>query len=131
MTVKTERIAVYAGAIALSIVFAAPATADPSAIVEDIEAAGADIGFMDYVEPGDELRLGDGERLVLGYFASCTQETIIGGTVTVGTTQSEVAGGSVKRAKVECDAGQVQLNANQSNASGVVAFRDAGSSNSR
>ena len=54
--------------------FATPASGEPSAIVEDVEAAGSNLSFMDYVEPGDVVRLAAGERLILGYFASCMQE---------------------------------------------------------
>ena len=109
---------------------AAPAVAGPSAIVEDVEAAGSELSFMDYVEPGEVVRLASGERLVLGYFASCMQETIVGGTVTVGLNGSEVAGGNVKRVKVPCDAGQVELSEGQANNSGVVAFRGGGENSS-
>ena len=35
------------------------------------------------------------------------QETITGGTVTVGTLQSEVRSGKVRRIKVQCDAGKM------------------------
>ncbi|MEP4380007.1 MAG: hypothetical protein ABJ215_13800 [Alphaproteobacteria bacterium] len=104
--------------------FLASATqAGPSAIVEDIEAAGSKLAFMDYVEPGDVVQLAAGERLVLGYFASCTQETIVGGTITVGLQGSEIAGGNVRRVTVPCDTGQVELGEGQTNNSGVVAFR--------
>lgn len=50
---------------------------------------------MDYVEPGQVIRLGAADGLVLGYLKSCWRETITGGTVTVGTEQSQVAGGEV------------------------------------
>jgi hypothetical protein len=103
--------------------FATPASGEPSAIVEDVEAAGSNLSFMDYVEPGDVVRLAAGERLILGYFASCMQETIVGGTVTVGVKASSVAGGNVRKEKVPCDAGQVELAEGQANNSGVVAFR--------
>jgi hypothetical protein len=106
--------------------FATPAVGEPSAIVEDVEAAGSKLSFMDYVEPGDVVRLAAGERLVIGYFASCMQETIIGGTVTVGVKESSVDGGDVRKEKVPCDAGQVELAEGQANNSGVVAFRGTG-----
>src|SRR5262249_23532857 len=60
---------------------------------------------MDYVDPGQVIRLGAHDRIVLGYLRSCWRETISGGTVTVGTEQSEVAGGEVARDKVACEGG--------------------------
>lgn len=117
------RCVLAAAAVAVS---SAMATAQPSAIVEDIDAVGADLAFMDYVEPGDVVKLAPGEQLVLGYFASCMQETIVGGIVTVGEKQSEVAGGRVRKVEVPCDGGQVNLAEGQANNSGVVAFRGTG-----
>lgn len=83
--------------IAAVSLFTLPAMAQPSALVEDIEAAGSELSFMDYVEPGDVVTLAAGEQLVLGYFASCIQETITGGTVTIGMKASTVAGGTVRK----------------------------------
>jgi len=106
--------------------FAGAVSAEPAAIVEDIEATGATLGSMDYVEPGEVVNLESDGRLILGYFAGCVQETITGGKVTVGKTGSTVEGGSVETLKVDCDSGQVELTDRQSNASGVVAFRGGG-----
>lgn len=103
--------------------FATSASAEPRAIVEDIDAAGSRLSFMDYVELGDVVQLSAGERLVLGYFSSCMQETIVGGIITVGLSGSEVVGGQVQRKKVPCDVGQVKLGKGQVNKSGVVTFR--------
>lgn len=105
------------------IVFVSAANAEPTAIVEDIEAAGSKLSFMDYVEAGDVVQLAADERLVLGYFASCMQESIVGGTITVGLQGSSIAGGVVQRVKVQCDDGTVELGEGQAKNSGVVAFR--------
>jgi hypothetical protein len=103
----------------------APA-ADPVAIVQEIEAADASVAFMDYVSAGRTIALKPGERLVLGYFASCNEETVTGGSVTVGTTESKVAGGAVVRRKVDCDGGGLSLTGQQTANSGVIVFRKAG-----
>lgn len=95
----------------------------PVAVVEDISAAGGGVEFMDYVTPGQVIRLGKGDKLVLGYMESCWRETISGGTVTVGKAQSTVKDGTVQRAKVECDGGKMQLTAQQASKSGTVVFR--------
>jgi hypothetical protein len=61
--------------------------------------------------------------LVLGYLKSCARETITGGRVTIGTDQSAVEGGQVKRETVECDGGRMQLTTAQAAKSGVMVFR--------
>jgi hypothetical protein len=78
------------------------------ALVEDVSASSAGgVMLMDYVETGKVIALGPDDTLVLSYMTSCIQETIRGGTVTVGATQSEVRSGKVKRVKVGCDAGKM------------------------
>jgi hypothetical protein len=102
---------------------AAPAlAADPVAIVEDAKGK-LDVDFMDYVEAGRVVKLAAGDELVLGYLKSCWRETIKGGTVTVGAEQSSVAGGSVRREKMPCDAGKMRLTSDQAAKSGVMVFR--------
>jgi hypothetical protein len=102
---------------------AAPAlAADPVAIVEDAKGK-LDVDFMDYVEAGRVVKLAAGDELVLGYLRSCWRETIKGGTVTVGADQSTVAGGTVRREKMPCDAGKMRLTSDQAAKSGVMVFR--------
>jgi hypothetical protein len=95
----------------------------PTALVEDIKSAAADVAFMDYVGPGQVIKLAAGDVLVLSYLKSCEHETITGGTVVVGLQRSEVQGGEVIRAKVPCDGGKMRLNPQQANASAASAFR--------
>jgi hypothetical protein len=80
---------------------------------------------MDYVVPGQVIRLGPRDHIVLGYLKSCWRETIDGGTVTVGDDQSEVAGGQVERAKVACEGGKMMLSAELAGKSGAMVFRQA------
>src|SRR5262249_30042865 len=103
-----------------------PASAQaPSAVVEEVGAGVAGVQFMDYVEPGQIIRLGAADRLVLGYLKSCWRETITGGTVTVGTEQSQVAGGEVARAQVQSEGGKMMLSAQLAGKSGAMVFRQA------
>jgi len=95
----------------------------PAAVVEEVGGGVAGVQFMDYVEPGQVIRLGGHDRIVLGYLKSCWRETIIGGTVTVGTEQSEVAGGEVVRAKIACEGGKMMLSAELAGKSGAMVFR--------
>jgi len=101
----------------------APAPLVPTALVEDVKSATAEVEFMDYVGPGQVIRLQPRDVLVLSYLKSCAHETITGGTVSVGSEQSEVQGGKIARAKVACDGGKIQLSSQQANASGASAFR--------
>jgi hypothetical protein len=99
------------------------APAQPSAIGEDVQGAVAGLGVFDYLESGQRIALSVGDVLVLGYLGSCLRETIHGGEVTVGTTQSSVAGGLVIREEVECDGGSTELSAAEASQSGTIAFR--------
>ena len=95
----------------------------PAAVVEELAGAVPGVQFMDYVEPGQVIRLGAHDRIVLGYLKSCWRETISGGTVTVGNEQSEVAGGEVARVKVACEGGKMMLSAELAGKSGAMVFR--------
>lgn len=76
----------------------------PAAMVEEVKnAPGAGVEFTDYVYPGQRIQLGARGELKLSYLASCRSETIRGGTVTVGESQSSVAGGRVEAADKPCD----------------------------
>jgi hypothetical protein len=97
----------------------------PAAVVEELAGNLPGIAFMDYVDPGQVIRLGAHDRIVLGYLKSCWRETITGGTVTVGPDQSEVAGGEVARTKVACDGGKMMLSAELAGKSGAMVFRQA------
>lgn len=110
-------------ALVLLLLAASPASAaDPVAIVEDAKGK-LDVDFMDYVEAGRVVKLGANDELVLGYLKSCWRETIKGGTVTVGTEQSAVAGGTVRREKMQCDGAKMRLSSDQAAKSGVMVFR--------
>ena len=130
MTNQTLMAAAGAAVLAVSVqpfateAFArAPAPLVPTALVEDVKSASADIEFMDYVGTGQVIRLGPQDVLVLSYLKSCEHETITGGTVRVGTDKSDVEGGQIARAKVPCNGGNMKLSAQQANASGASSFR--------
>ncbi len=110
--------------VSLALILPSRARAEaPVAVVEDVNSKTAGVEFMDYVSAGQVIRLGPSDTLVLGYMKSCWNETITGGTVTVGAEQSTVAGGKVKREKTSCDGGKMQLTAQQASKSGAVVFR--------
>ena len=81
----------------------------PVAVVEDMQGkvSGADV--MDYVVPGQVIKLSAGSSIVIGYMKSCWRETISGiGTVIVGTEQSSVHLAEFKAGKVPCDTTQAE-----------------------
>jgi hypothetical protein len=95
----------------------------PSAIVEEVRADDAAVEAFEYLWPEQLIHLGDGGILVLGYFQSCSRETITGGKVTIGIGGSQVSGGLVVREIVECDGGSADLSEEQASSSGVAVFR--------
>jgi len=92
------------------IAFAGAARAEtPVAVVEDVYGKVTGVEFMDYVVPGQVIKLGPGGMIVLGYMKSCWRETISGvGTVIVGTEQSAVHLADFKAGKVPCDTAQME-----------------------
>jgi hypothetical protein len=110
---------------ASALILSASAQSPPAAVVEDLAGNVPGVQFMDYVEPGQVIRLGAHDRIVLGYLESCWRETISGGTVTVGNEQSEVTGGEVARVKVACEGGKMMLSAELAGKSGAMVFRQA------
>jgi hypothetical protein len=99
------------------------AAGEPVAVIEQVEAPSTGLQFMDFVEVGRLIKLRAGESLTLGYFGSCMQERIVGGTVQIGTDQSSVDGGEITRQQVECDGGRLQLDASAGDSSGVLILR--------
>ena len=99
------------------------AAGGPVAIVEEVQSRSAGVAAMDYVSAGKRIRLGPGDRLVLGYLTSCVREEIVGGTVTIKTSGSKVVDGAVTRSKTACDGGQMALPQVASKGSTVMVFR--------
>ena len=108
--------------IAIGIALAA-ATQPPAAVIEDIQGNPPGIQFMDYVAPGQVIKLGPRDTIVIGYMKSCQRETITGGTVTIGAEMSEVQGGRVERSATPCDGGKMMLTAQLANTTAGAAFR--------
>jgi hypothetical protein len=100
-----------AGVLALT----SAAAADPVevALVESVSSDSLGVVFMDYVRPGRIIRLGPHDTIVLRYMSSCLEETIKGGTITIGTDLSEVQSGEVQRLRGQCGAGKMILTGTQ------------------
>ncbi len=113
--------ALLAGVLPASARDAAPQV--PTALVEDVKSATAGVEFMDYVGSGQIIKLAPHDTLVLSYLQSCEQETITGGSVTVGTERSAVQGGQIVRSKSPCDGGKIRLSEAEASNSAASAFR--------
>ncbi len=98
-------------------------SSSPVAVIEDVRGNPAGLQVMDYVEPGKVIQLGSNDSIVLDYLTSCWHETITGGTVTVGTEQSEVVNGKIERSRAECQANKAQIDPAFANHSGGMIFR--------
>jgi hypothetical protein len=107
------------------VVMAASAAAlrSPVAMIEDITSGPPGIQPMDYVEAGEVLELGQQGTIVIDYLRSCWHETIAGGTLVVGTVQSEVRGGRIERFRTPCDAGKMLITAHLATMSAGAEFR--------
>ena len=96
----------------------------PVAVVEDVQGKVTGAEFMDYVVPGQVIKLGQGGKVVLGYMKSCWRETISGvGTVIVGSEQSAVHLADFKTEKVACDPTQAQRIGKELGESAATVFR--------
>ena len=83
-----------AAAIAIAVLVGSGVAAKaepPAALVEDIQGKVTGAEFMDYVVPGQVIKIGTSGSVVLSYLKSCRRETISGiGTVIVGADESKV-----------------------------------------
>ena len=96
----------------------------PTAIVEEIEAADTEIQFMDLLLPGQVIKLGRNGKVTLSYFDSCTNEEIVGGSVTVGKEKSIVVGSKVTVKKSDdCHKGDFVLKTASAQSAAAVVFR--------
>ncbi|BAI75700.1 hypothetical protein AZL_c04070 (plasmid) [Azospirillum sp. B510] len=112
--------------IASPLAYAAdPAPSTPTALVEDVSDGVEGVQPMDYLAAGRMVALKVGQTLTLSYLESCVNETITGGSVTVGARESTVQGGSIDRHTLPCDGGKLLLAANEAGKAGVTVFRSA------
>ena len=99
----------FAAIVCLIALTAAARAQPPVALVEDVQGKVTGADFMDYVVPGQVIKLGPGGMVVISYLKSCWHETISGiGTVIVGAEQSAVHLADFKAGKVPCDPSQAE-----------------------
>jgi hypothetical protein len=103
--------------------FAAP----PVALIEDVQGEVTGAELMDYVAPGQIIKLGPNGRLVLSYLKSCRRETVSGaGSVAVGAGESKVEGAQLKNDVVNCDAGHAQATTRETSEVAATIVRSLG-----
>ncbi|MDU6244308.1 MAG: hypothetical protein E6614_36105, partial [Bradyrhizobium sp.] len=86
MKLPTFIVAALAGLAALALAGPPTAWAGPAAaLVEDVQGEVAGAELMDYVAPGQVIKLGPDGAVVMSYLKSCRRESVSGaGSVTVG-----------------------------------------------
>jgi hypothetical protein len=107
----------FTGALAVT-----PAAAGgPVALVESRTSLSQRMELMTYAHVGQVIRLSPDQTMVLSYRDSCVRETVTGGTITVGTEQSDVRSGQVNRIQGHCATGKkVERSVGEINAGGRV-----------
>jgi hypothetical protein len=114
---------VLAGTIVLSATapsLAGMTAAQKVALVEEVKGKVTGVESMDYVTPGQVIKLGPKDSIVLTYMNSCWHETITGGTVVIGAEQSLFHLSKVEGVKVDCDRGGQPVAHQQREAAGTV-----------
>jgi hypothetical protein len=101
--------------------------APPVALIEEVQGEVAGAELMDYVAPGQVIKLGPDGMLVLSYLKSCRRETVSGaGSVTVGSGESKVEGAQLKNDVVNCDAGHAQATTRETSEVAATIVRSIG-----
>lgn len=103
------RAALVAAAAVLAATAGAGRAGEPAAIVAEIEAGSPGVGELDLLERDRVLTLARGDRVVLGYLASCAREVLEGpGRARVGERQSALDGAVLRdRRTVDCQSAPV------------------------
>jgi hypothetical protein len=125
-----RRSALGAAAIALAALVGSGMAAKaepPSALVEDVQGKVTGAEFMDYVIPGQVIKIGPNGSIVLGYLKSCRRQTISGiGTVIVGADESKIHLSDVRDEWVECDASHAHATTKETSEVAATVVRGIG-----
>lgn len=115
----------FTSAIVLAAISTQAAQAEDGAvaIVEDTSGNVAGVEPLDLLREGKTIALQTDAGIIISYLNSCQRENIRGGMVTIGKSQSAIAGGTVARAKLACDPVALALTPEQANQSATLVFR--------
>src|SRR6516165_1165413 len=118
MVGQTGFATLFAGALAVIPAFAE----DDVALIEGLTSPSQRVELMTYAHVGQVIHLNADQTMVLSYRDTCIRESITGGTVTIGTKESEVrSASSLERAQNTCDLRKVDVS--RLDGSGGRAFR--------
>jgi hypothetical protein len=124
---RSDATALKVAAIAFAVLIGSGVAAKaepPAALVEDVQGKVTGAEFMDYVVPGQVIKIGTTGSIVLGYLKSCRRETISGlGTVIVGADESKIHLSAVTDEKVECDASHAHATTKETSEVAATVFR--------
>ena len=96
----------FAGALAVMPAFAG----DAVALIEGLNSPSQRVELMVYAHAGQVIHLSADQTMVLSYRDTCIRETITGGTITIGTGQSEVRSAArLERVQNTCDLRNVDV----------------------
>lgn len=109
------------GAVAAPV--SARAEQSAGALVEEIESGPKGIAQFDNLRAGQSVDLRPNGHAVISYLDNCSRETITGGLVKIGKTESTVEGGQVSRETVDCGTRQLALSGDSQDQSATVVFR--------
>ena len=128
MKLPTFIVAALAGLAALALAGPPTAGAGPAAaLVEDVQGEVAGAELMDYVAPGQVIKLGPDGAVGMSYLKSCRRESVSGaGSVTVGPSESKVDGATLKSDIVNCDASHAQATSRETSEVAATIVRSVG-----
>jgi hypothetical protein len=119
---KNISFAIAATTLGLAVTFPAFAGEAAVALIEGLATPSQRVELMTYAHVGQVIHLNADQTMVLSYRDTCIRETITGGTITIGTGQSEVrSAASVDRVQNTC--GLRKVDVSQTDALGGRAFR--------
>jgi|SRR6516165_1908419 len=108
----------FAGALAVIPAFAG----DAVALIEGLTSPSQRVELMVYAHVGQVIHLNTDQTMVLSYRDTCIRETITGGTITIGTGQSEVRSAArLERVQNTCELRKVDVSRTEGH--GGRAFR--------
>jgi hypothetical protein len=110
----------FAGALAVIPAFAG----DAVALIEGLNSPSRQVELMVYAHVGQVIHLNTDQTMVLSYRDTCIRETITGGTITIGTGQSDVRSAArLERTQNTCELRKVDVS--RTEGLGGRAFRGA------
>src|SRR6516164_482645 len=107
---KNISFAIAATTLGMAVAFPAFAGDAPIALMERLTSPSQRVELMTYAHVGQVIHLSADQTMVLSYRDTCIRETITGGTITIGTGQSEVRSAArLERVQNTCELRKVDV----------------------